>query len=535
MYNIEEGPSYSILPLQNIHLRSGKVLPKDSPVIIEKQIEQEEIPSTEKLSIDNQIQKGKTLNIQTPPFPERLVKEKLPISLPEFDVLDELRNVCVKIPLLQAIKDIPIYTKEIKELCSKKTNKIRKDPPTIHVIGNLAGLMSNTISIEKYVDPGIPMVTITINNFSISKTLIDLGAAINVMTLEMMRHLNLQNLRPTTTVLELADRSKVVPEGILEDITVSLDSWEYPVDFLVLQPKSNLGGHPLILGRPWLATTDAFIGCRTGNMIISHGTERKQITLYPPAQKPSVIDQLPWLDETKQQQEEVIQPILSINQAFDFREENNEDLLDYFISEPDISEELRDTKYIAADEILGQTFQENCTIHSLESTFNDIFPVISMENTQSKIIEISPGKYLNIGTNFEPSQEEQLIALLKKYHKAFAWEYTDMQGIHPETCTHHIYTDDNIRPLRQPQRRMNPILKEVVKEELQKLLKVGFIYPISDSQWVSPLVVVPKKNGKWRICVDYRELNKETLRDHFPLPFIDQVLDSLAGKNTFPS
>jgi hypothetical protein len=115
-----------------------------------------------------------------------LVKEKLPISLPEFDVLDELRNGCVKIPLLQSIKDIPIYTKAIKELCSKKINKIRKDPLTIHVIGNLASLMSNTISIEKYVDPGIPMVTITINNFSISKTLIDLGATINVMTLETM-------------------------------------------------------------------------------------------------------------------------------------------------------------------------------------------------------------------------------------------------------------------------------------------------------------------------------------------------------------
>jgi hypothetical protein len=201
---------------------------------------------------------------------------------------------------------------------------------------------------EKYVDPGIPMVTITINNFSISKTLIDLGAAIIVMTLETMRYLNLQNLRPTTMVLELVDRSKVVPKGILEDITIYLDSWEYTLYFLVLQTKSNLGGHPLILGRPWLATADALIGCRTGNMIISHGTARKQITLYPPAQKPSIIDQLPWLDETKKQQEEVIQPILSINQAFDFREENNEDLLDYFISEPDISEELRDIQYIAA-------------------------------------------------------------------------------------------------------------------------------------------------------------------------------------------
>jgi hypothetical protein len=80
---------------------------------------------------------------------------------------------------------------------------------------------------------------------------------------------------------------------------------------------------------------------------------------------------------------------------------------------------------------------------------------------------------------------------------------------------------------------MNPALKQIVKDELQKLLDVGFIYPISDSQWVSPLVIVPKKNGKWRICVDYRELNKATQKDHFPLPFIDQVLDTLAGKRFF--
>ena len=198
--------------------------------------------------------------------------------------------------------------------------------------------MSNTVFVEKYVDPRIPMVTIKINNFSISKTLIDLGVAINVMTLETMKYLDLKNLIPTTTILELADRSKIALEGMLEDIIVSLDSWEYLVDFVVLQPKSNLGGHSLILGRPWLATADAFIGCREGNMIISHGTERKQITLYPSAQGPSMTDKLSWINQTKEQQEEVIQPILSINQAFDFREGNNEYLLDYFIYEPDISE-----------------------------------------------------------------------------------------------------------------------------------------------------------------------------------------------------
>ena len=80
---------------------------------------------------------------------------------------------------------------------------------------------------------------------------------------------------------------------------------------------------------------------------------------------------------------------------------------------------------------------------------------------------------------------------------------------------------------------MNPTLKDIAKDELQKLLDARLIYPISDNEWVSPLVLVPKKNGKWRICVDYRYLNKATKKDHFPLPFIDQVLDGLAGKNIF--
>ena len=97
-----------------------------------------------------------------------------------------------------------------------------------------------------------------------------------------------------------------------------------------------------------------------------------------------------------------------------------------------------------------------------------------------------------------------------------------MKGIRPDTCIHHIYIDPNISPVRHLQRRMNPSLKDIVKEELQKLLTTSFIYPISDSKWVSPLVLFPKKViGKWCICVDFRELNKSTLKDYFPLPFID--------------
>jgi hypothetical protein len=151
----------------------------------------------------------------------------------------------------------------------------------------------------------------------------------------------------------------------------------------------------------------------------------------------------------------------------------------------------------------------------------------------TELVEIIPGKPLYINSSLEPEQKSQVIEMLQRRFDVFAWEYADMKGIHPDRCTHHIYTNDQIRPLRQPHQRMNPALKDIVKEELQKLLQANLIYPISDSQWVSPLVIVPKKNGKWRICVDFRELNKSTHKDYFPLPFIDQVLDTLSGKKYF--
>ena len=94
--------------------------------------------------------------------------------------------------------------------------------------------------------------------------------------------------------------------------------------------------------------------------------------------------------------------------------------------------------------------------------------------------------------------------------------------------------DSSISPTRKPHRRLNPALKDIVKEELQKILNASFIYPISDSKWVSPLVVVPKKvTGKWRICAEFREMNKDTLKDYFPFPFINQVLDTLSNKQYF--
>ena len=158
--------------------------------------------------------------------------------------------------------------------------------------------MLGQVIYPKYLDLGSPVVDFHINGTIIPHTLIDLGAAINVMTRDTMLKLNLQgSLRKTSMVLQLADRSTMTPEGIVEDVLVSVDSCEYPADFLVLQLKEKLTGYPLILGRPWLATADPCISCRAGNMTINNGPMSKQLVLYPPAQ-PLLEHELPlWLEE----------------------------------------------------------------------------------------------------------------------------------------------------------------------------------------------------------------------------------------------
>ena len=117
------------------------------------------------------------------------------------------------------------------------------------------------------------------------------------------------------------------------------------------------------------------------------------------------------------------------------------------------------------------------------------------ENTGSYTIpcEVIPGKFLHINTRLSENQQKNLLKVLKKQVGEFTCEYIDMKGIHPDTCINHIYMDASISPIRQPQRRMNPSLKDIVQEELQKLLDADFIYLVLDSKWVSPLVVVPNK------------------------------------------
>lgn len=117
------------------------------------------------------------------------------------------------------------------------------------------------------------------------------------MSKQIMDSLRLPNLQYTPTLLQLADRSVIKPDGVLEDVCVSLDSWEYPIDFMVLTCKNNLGRHSLILGRPWLDTTDSFISCRSGDTFISDGNSTKKFILYPPARTTIETENEEWIDD----------------------------------------------------------------------------------------------------------------------------------------------------------------------------------------------------------------------------------------------
>ena len=147
-------------------------------------------------------------------------------------------------------------------------------------------------------------------------------------------------------------------------------------------------------------------------------------------------------------------------------------------------------------------------------------------------------------TSDKLSQEEslRLLTVLEKHRSAFGYSLQDLEGISLDLCTHRIPTDPNSIPSREPQCRLNNAMREVVKKEVLKLLHAGIIYPVPHSEWVSHVQVVPKKRGMtvvknkknelipqrtitgWRMCIDYQKLNKAAKKDHFSLPFINEIL-----------
>ncbi|MCO5587643.1 hypothetical protein L7F22_041594 [Adiantum nelumboides] len=142
-------------------------------------------------------------------------------------------------------------------------------------------------------------------------------------------------------------------------------------------------------------------------------------------------------------------------------------------------------------------------------------------------------KPIHISKQLEDSFHKELIALLQEFQDVFAWEYSDMRELDPKFYQHKIHLKPDAVSIKRHSYWMDPNLAKQVKVEIDRFPQVGFITLIDNPKWLSPIVVVPKKNKKIEIYVDYRKLDGATVLNPFPLPFLDSILDDVAGHEIY--
>ena len=171
-----------------------------------------------------------------PPFPQALRGKKK--ASQQAGILEFLRQVKVNIPLLDIIKQVPAYVKFLKDLCTiKKGLGIEKKA---FLTEQVSAIIQSKNPV-KYKDPGSPRISVNIGGNCIDKSLLHLGASVNLLPYSVYKQLGLGELKPTNITLSLADRSVKIPKGIVEDVLVKIDKFYYPLDFVVLdtEPIAN--------------------------------------------------------------------------------------------------------------------------------------------------------------------------------------------------------------------------------------------------------------------------------------------------------
>nr|GEU66749.1 reverse transcriptase domain-containing protein [Tanacetum cinerariifolium] len=330
--------------------------------------------------------------------------------------------------------------------------------------------------------------------------------------------------------------------GIAEDVFVKVGKFHFPTDFVVVDNVVD-PRVPLILGRPFLRSGRALIDVYGEELTLCVDDEAITFkvgqTLKYSYKNAESINQVDVIDVAC---EEYVQEVLGFS---DNSKSGNPTLIfDLIIalSSPFL------TPFEGGDFILEEI--EAClTSESIPPGINDTD--LDLEGDIRLLEEL-----LNNDPSLSPLHLKELnikeIKTVLKSHKwAIAWKTSDIKGIDPRFCTHKILIEDDFKPMVQSQRRVNLKIHEVIKKEVIKLLDAGMIYSISDSPWVSPVHCVPKKGGitivenknneliptrlvmGWRVCIDYRKLNDATRKDHFSLPFMDQMLEQLAGNEFY--
>ncbi|WKA10528.1 hypothetical protein VitviT2T_028094 [Vitis vinifera] len=514
-----------------ITLRSGKKVELPTPKPHVEEEEEEETKKREKIKGKKKdISEGKedhdsTMNANpgkvlikeemlkkhiSPPFPQALHGKKGIRNASE--ILEVLRQVKVNIPLLDMIKQVPTYAKFLKDLCTiKRGLNVNKKAFLTEQVSAIIQCKSPL----KYKDPGCPTISVMIGG------------------------------KPTSITLSLADRSVKIPRGIIEDVLVRVDNFYYLVDFFVLDtdPLVKEANYvPIILGRPFIATSNAIINYRNGLMQLTFGNMKLELNIFYMSKKLITLE-----EEEGPEEVCIIDTLVEEHCNQNMQDKLNESLGDLEEGLPEPSDVLATLQgWRRREEILPWFNKEEAQEAAKEETPKLNLKPLPMELKYTYLEENKQCPVV-ISSSLTNHQEISLLEVLKRCKKAIGWQISDLKGINPLVCTHHIYMKEEAKPIRQPQRRLNPHLQEVVRAEVLKLLQTGIIYPISDSPWVSPTQVVPKKSGiavvqnenreeiatrltsGWRVCIDYRKLNVVTRKDHFPLPFIDQVLERVSG------
>ncbi|CAN6687761.1 unnamed protein product [Malus baccata var. baccata] len=496
------------------------------------------------------------------PFPSRFMQTKKEEA--EKDILETFRKVQVNIPLLDAIKQVPRYAKFLKELCTTRKRMSTKE--VVKVGENVSAILQRKLP-PKCKDPGSFTIPCVIGNTRFESAMLDLGASINVMPYSIYASMNLGALKNDGVIIQLADRSNAYPKGVLEDVLVQVNHLVFPADFYVLEmdESDHAPSLPILLGRPFMKTARTKIDVYSGTLSMEFDGEVVNFNLSDSIKYPSddhscfsidIIDSLAqgYLDDLNDDALEKV-----ITRGMELKTKGADCMHAHGIQESShavpTSEELLEV--VAALESSPKLDGKYTNRESIPISTNKLLPSI----IQAPILELKPLpshlKYIFLGENetlpaiisssLTAQEEEKLLRVLKEFKSALGWTLADIKSISPTTCMHHIFLEEGAKPTREAQRRLNPPMMEVVKKEIIKLLDCGVIYPISDSRWVSPVQCVPKKSGVtvvanaenelvlqriqtgWRVCIDYRKLNTTTRKDHFSLPFIDQMLERLAG------
>nr|GEX30428.1 DNA-directed DNA polymerase [Tanacetum cinerariifolium] len=405
-----------------------------------------------------------------------------PITSPISEPVIASVNMSFEISFDDALILMPKFTSTLKALIGNKEkfSEMARTPLNEHCSAVLLKKLPKTLG-----DPGKFLIPCDFPGMAECLALADLGASINLMPFSMGKRLYLPDLTLTCMTLELADHLISHPVGVAEDVYVKVGSFHFLTDFVVVDFDAD-PRVPLILGRSFLKTGRALID------VFEEAFLNDDPSLPPPNQGnylPKVRKELK-ICEAKFDKSSVDEP-------------------------PEV--ELKDLP-----PHLEYTFLEG----------DDKLPVIIVKDLSVE-------------------EKTALIMVLKSHKRAIAWKLSDIKGIDPEFCTHKILMEEDFEPAVQHQRRVNPKIHDVIKQEVIKLLDAGLIYPISDSPWVSPMYCVPKNGGftivenkdneliptrlvtGWRVCIDYRKLNEATHKDHFPLPFMDQMLERLAGNQYY--